>query len=210
MPLCHVKKFIYFHIPRCGGSSLASSFNLHSHQQLVGVLADGPRMLTLHHMPAPDLLAFGLLDDAILRAYFKFTVIREPFDRMASDYVWQQRHDRHGEFRNLGFKGYLDKAERIICEQRYYEKLHYDHFRPMVDYCIHDGKLLVDALLTLENIRQGLADLHGRLGPVQLEHLNHVRNYSELKTTQNLDRVYTLYECDKVLHENAAVIMADG
>ena len=113
MPVCHERQFIFFHIPRCGGSSLEVFFNLMSHDALFGVRADGQRMLTLHHMPAPDLTAYGLIEDDILRSYFKFTVIRDPFDRMASDYVWQKRHDMHREFGGLDFKTpHLDKMAK--------------------------------------------------------------------------------------------------
>ena len=80
----------------------------------------------------------------------------------------------------------------------------------MLDYCVHDGQLLVDEILVLENIHQGLAGLQDRLGPVQLPHLNHVRDYSELRTRENIDRVNKLYECDRVLYENLAVITANG
>lgn len=210
MPICHERQFIFFHIPRCGGTSLEVSLDLMSRDKLHGVCAVGQKILTLQHLPAPDLLAFGLVDDDIIRTYFKFTVIRDPFERMASDYVWQKRHDRHHEFGNLGFTEYLTVAERIVREDRFYEKVHYDHFRPMVDYCVHNGEMLVDEVLTLEHIGRGLSKLEDRLGKFQLRYLNHIDDYSGLRTTENIDRVYELYECDRVLYENISLISANG
>jgi hypothetical protein len=206
MPLCHDRQFIFFHIPRCGGTSLEVFFNFRSHDQLHGVRKEGQKLLTLHHMTAVDLAALGLIDNDTLQSYFKFTVIRDPFDRMASDYIWQRKHDRHGEFGRLDFRDYLRKAETVIRDERYFEKLHYDHFRPMVDYCIHDGELLVDDILILDNIDREMARLEHKLGPVRLPRLNHVSDYSGLRTTSHLDVVYRIYECDKVLYENTDAI----
>lgn len=210
MPICHKRQFIFFHIPRCAGTSLEVFFNFRSHEKLFGVINRGGQVLTLHHMTAPDLLAHGLVSDEDMRSYFKFTVIRDPFDRMASDYLWQKKRDKHREFAGLDFPAYLEAAERIVREERYFEKVHYDHFRPMLDYCVHNGKLLVDKILMLDDIHRELASLEDKLGPIDLPHFNHMGDYSELRTRENLERVDAIYQCDRVLYENRNVIMADG
>jgi hypothetical protein len=208
VPICHEKQFIFFHIPRCGGTSLESFFRLQTVDQLFGVVRAGDRILTLHHMPPRDLLAARLIDNDTMRSYFKFTVIRDPFDRMASDYLWQRKHDRHGEFAHLTFMDYLSKAERVVQERRYYAKRHYDHFRPMLDYCVSGGEVLVDKILLLDELDGELSMLEDRLGRVRLPHLNRHGDYSELRTTRHMDRVYQIYECDKALFENVGALMS--
>lgn len=207
MPICHDKKFIFFHIPRCAGTSFEDHFQLKGRASLHGVKQHGDLVLTLHHLTAVDLLRTKLIDDDTLRAYFKLTVIRDPFDRMASDFYWQKRWDRHNEFAELDFRAYLNKAECIIRDGRYYEKVHYDHFRPMADYCVHDGELLVDDILLLEDIDDELIRIRGKIGAVNLPHKNASRDYEELRTTENLDLVYKLYACDKILHDNVAQLL---
>ncbi|EED34256.1 hypothetical protein NOR51B_193 [Luminiphilus syltensis NOR5-1B] len=174
---------------------------------LYGIRAIEKNVLTLQHMTAPELLRAGLIDEHTLQSYFKFTVIREPFDRMASDFFWQKQHDAHGEFEDLGFTAYLEKAKRIVSEKRFFEKRHYDHFRPMTDYCINEGKLLVDDILRLEYIEDELTRIADYLGNFQLPHLNHVRSYDELRTTENIERVHELYAGDKLLHDNVEAIL---
>ena len=110
MPICHDRKFIFFRIPRCGGTSFESFFELTDQASLYGVEQQGSRTLTLQHLTAVDLIQEGLVDNDTLQRYFKFTVIRDPFDRMASDFYWQQKHDVHGEFAHLDFFGYLEVA----------------------------------------------------------------------------------------------------
>jgi hypothetical protein len=153
------------------------------------------------------MLKTKLIDDDTLRDYFKFTVIRDPFDRMASDFYWQKRWDRHKEFADLDFKAYLNKAKGILCDGRYHEKEHYDHFRPMADYCVNDGELLVDDILLLEDIDNELIRIRGKIGVVNLPHKNRSRDYEELRTTENIDLVYKLYACDKILYDNVAQLL---
>jgi len=207
MPVSHEKKFVYFHIPRCGGTSFQTYFNFATKSCLHGVERRAGQVLTLHHLTAPDMLRFGLLDHDTLQSYFKFTVIRDPFDRMASDFLWQKRCDRHGEYGELDFGGFLNKAERIIKEERYFEKIHYDHFRPMTDFCIQQGELLVDDILLLEDIYNELKRIREKIGDIELPKLNSSYNYEVLRTTENIDRVYDLYACDKHLHDNVSAIL---
>ncbi|MFK7829432.1 MAG: sulfotransferase family 2 domain-containing protein [Congregibacter sp.] len=205
--MCHERKFIFFHIPRCGGTSFEAYFNMHDRASLYGLHSSGKRVLTLHHLTATDLVEEGLLDDLFLKTYFKFTVIRPPFERMASDFCWQKLHDRHGEFTELSFPQYLDKAERIMRDARYFEKVHYDHFRPMTDFCIRNGELLVDDILRLDHIEVDLCRIRDRLGDVALPRLNHARDYSILRTRENIERVEDIYACDKLLYDNVELLL---
>jgi hypothetical protein len=103
---------------------------------------------------------------------------------------------------------YLSKAERVVQERRYYAKRHYDHFRPMLDYCVSGGEVLVDKILLLDELDGELSMLEDRLGRVRLPHLNRHGDYSELRTTRHMDRVYQTYECDKALFENVGALMS--
>lgn len=136
-----------------------------------------------------------------VRDYFKFTIIRDPFDRMASDYLWQQRHDRHGIFRDLDFPSYLSFAKRIIEEQGFHQKPHFDHFRPMSDYCVHQNELWVDDILLLDRLDAELARLAPRLGQVNLDRANRGPDFEFLRTSANVRQVYELYEADKRLYD---------
>lgn len=207
MPICHEKQFIFFHIPRCAGTSMEQFFDLTRVENCHGVTRSGDKTITLHHLTPHDMLTAGLVDDGIFNSYFKFTIIRDPFDRLVSDYLWQQDHDCHGEFHSLSFQAYLDKAERIIREGRYFEKIHYDHFRPMIEYCFWDGKLMVDDILLLHNLEPRLTVLSDRIGPVQMPHVNaSPGSIHSLENTENRNRVYEIYGHDKQLFDSISEI----
>ncbi len=207
LPICHERQFIFFHIPRCGGTSIEEAFALQKHDSLFGTAIVRDQTIAVHHMTAQNLLDADLLDRRTFDAYFKFTVVRDPFDRMASDYRWQRRHDYHGEFARLTFQQYLDRAETVVQEETYLERRHYDHFRPMLDYCLYDGELMVDDILRLENIDLDIERLRPRLGDGQLHCTNASPDYSALRTPENLGRVYEIYAADKLLCDNIETLL---
>lgn len=205
MPICHKNKFIFFHIPRCGGTSLGVYFQFHRKDQLYGVINNGKQTITIHHLTPTDLKHSQLVNDDILQSYFKFTIIRDPFDRMISDFLWQKKYDKYNIFTDMSFDDYLQFAERIIEEGRYFEKQHFDHFRPMIMYCVNNDQLLVDDILLLENIAEELDRISDRIGNVNITRIN--QSFSDnhhLRTTANIDKVYRLYEPDKVLYDRVA------
>lgn len=107
----------------------------------------------------------------------------------------------------MSFDAYLDFAEQIIREERYFEKLHYDHFRPMIHYCVKGGELLVDDILLLENIVNELAPIKELIGSVALPKKNRsADSYQELKTGYDRNQVYAIYSEDKALHDHITSI----
>ena len=202
MPICHKNRFIFIHIPRCAGTSIESYFRLQRLKNLYGVINSGEQSITLQHLTPLDLRQSGLVDDDTLQTYFKFTIIRDPFDRLASDYFWQQRHDVHQLFAGISFPEYLQIAAETIENGGYFDGMHMDHFRPMADYCISGETLLVDDILLLDDIENELKRIEGRIGRVEMPHENRSPNpYQHLRTQTNLDLVYEYYAMDKLLYE---------
>jgi hypothetical protein len=207
VPINHKKKFIYFHIPRCGGTSLQRHFNFHKPHDFYGARNNGDQVVTLHHLTATGLKQAGLIDDETLESYFKFTIIRDPFNRMASDYIWQKNHDIHNKFSDMSFDEYLQFAERVMNNGLYFEKIHYDHFRPMIMYCVHEGELLVDDILLLEKISQGINRIKDKIGDITLLRKNRsITSYEHLRTPQNIEKAYQLYSHDKALYDNIVAL----
>ena len=202
MPVCHKNRFIFFHIPKCAGTSIATHLGIKGKDSLTGLVSQGDKQITLHHLTPTDLKRFGFVDDEIIESYFKFTIVRDPFDRMVSDYLWQQRFDGHKLFAHISFNEYLDFAEQVISQNLYFEKRHFDHFRPMADYCINNGELLVDDILLLENLDQGLKRIKSKTGISDLPKLNRSnRQTKKYRTDEYIERVYKIYRSDKELYD---------
>lgn len=148
------------------------------------------------------MLNMGYVEEETFNTYFKFTIIRDPYERLVSDYLWQQDHDRHNEFRGITFREYLDMAQNVIRSELYFEKLHYDHFRPMIEYCFTNGELMVDDILILENIEHDLARIENSIGMVTLPHLNSSKKEQQnLVNEEDRDKAYEIYAHDKMLYD---------
>lgn len=154
-----------------------------------------------------QLLENSFVTEQEFESYFKFAVIRDPFDRMASDYCWQKRLRRPNQVTDMSFEQYLDLAEGVIRENRFEEKVYLDHFRPITDFCLLEGQLVMDDVLRLETLDTEIHRIAGVLGEAELPHLNHVLDYEHLRTEVNYARVYELYACDRLLCDNIDVLL---
>lgn len=105
MPVCYEHKFIFVHIPKCAGTSVRKAL------KSAGVRLDfeGPVRPEhqvryaidekwLHHLPAPALKR--ILPENVWEEFFKFTFVRNPWDRLVSKYHFnKQVHATNPMFR---------------------------------------------------------------------------------------------------------------
>lgn len=101
MPICDSLKLIFLHVPKTGGSSIEAVL---------------PRLRLLArytaNLPAPQHYTYRQLVKYFPREmaqYRKFAVVRNPWQRLVSDYVWQQMFTK----RRLSFLAFVKKIDRI-------------------------------------------------------------------------------------------------
>lgn len=84
MFISHKYKVIFVHIQRTGGTSILKAFEALD-PDLVKILPFNPAQKRTKHCFASDIQA--LIDEEIFTTYTKFSVVRNPFDRMVSWYL---------------------------------------------------------------------------------------------------------------------------
>ncbi len=94
----HEHKFIFLHIPKCAGVSIGSTLN-----KLVGI-SDPYEGFSIHH----DFISRKTLEE-----YFVFTFVRNPWDRMVSQYKY--RHFLHSKYTF----NYVTKNIQELYEEHY-------------------------------------------------------------------------------------------
>ena len=183
MLLSHSKKFIYLKTVKTASTSVESFFEPYclpegewwldvfrnesvSDAGIVGYRGLKPKRWFglrkrrwFDHMPA--LQVKKQLDAAIWESYFKFCVIRNPFDKVISAFHFFQWMERRG-FHKMPVTEAADDIERF----RNWVRVEVGENRKVLDrqcYTV-DQELCVDFVIRYENLLEGLEEVCQRLG----------------------------------------------
>lgn len=207
------RRVIFVHIPKTGGESMASLFE-----------DGGPPMAK--HATARQLRDH--LGEAAWKGFFRFSVVRNPFDQVLSMYSHLRKplYQREQILRQYG-KDVLNpvRACRVACSQpfaAYCEQVlaqrqpqeeasrpewPVDHFAPYSHWlCDEDGRLMVDAVLHFEHLATELPRLAPKL---QVDPLALPRHNASLRDGQDGPR-HTARTRRIVEHLHGADLMRFG
>ena len=192
MPILREKKIVFIHIPKCAGTSIERALGWADRYPNLGrapvtTEADLSNLFGrgLQHLTALE-LEFAL-GTPCFNSCFKFSIIRDPFDRMASHFLW----------RNYRFQSELPPADVLRTEFAYFvggvfakvqsarvflspeqgfnqaflgiSGLDFSpnsvdrHLLPQVAFLFSRGSLVADAIYGIHDFRACVADLEARL-----------------------------------------------
>lgn len=169
--ISHSKRFIFIHVPKTAGSSLAHYLAPYARTRermlhirpirkgvnalatVMGLRNDGDAWLTGIHQHASAAAYRAFLGTARFDAYFKFACVRNPFTWLLSEYLYIQRaphHQRHGLANSVGFDAFVrHRITEGIATQAHQLKI--------------DGTLAVDRVMRLERLQNDLAEVAAHL-----------------------------------------------
>lgn len=156
---CDELRAIFVHTPKAAGTSIALS-----------IFGELP-----YHYTASDYIA--IFGRQTFREYFKFTFVRNPWDRVFSAYTYLKRggwdeNDAAWARKNLGhFETFTEFVEHGLRSRQVMEFM---HFIPQRDFiCDWRGRLLVDYLGYFETIASDFKAICTRIGcESSLHHTN--------------------------------------
>lgn len=141
---------IFVHTPKAAGTSLALS--------IFGELPD-------HYTAADYIAVFGR---RTFDAYFKFSFVRNPWDRLYSAYNFLRKggwDEKDRAWSNLHLGGFSDFGDFVTRGLRRDEILTFTHFIPQHEFvCDRHGRLLVDYLGYFETIEDDYREICRRIG----------------------------------------------
>jgi len=171
--LSHEHKCIFVHIPKAAGISIEQVFLdalgldfAHRDSLLLGIAnRDGKGPKILSHLTAREYVECGYVSQGTFDAYFKFTFVRNPYDRVYSFYKYL------GYARLVSFETFiLHELPRLFGDPRL------DYFiKPMSSYVYDEsGTRFVDYVGKLETIDEDFGQVARRLnlGDVRVQNLN--------------------------------------
>ena len=202
MPISFDKELVFVHIPKCAGSSIEEALNIDYDTGLRS--ADGIRCSQLQisniddlqnveriytkntspqHLPASVLKK---IIPHIFEEYTKFAVVRNPYDRIVSEYLYT-KHKYHMTFDNfIKYVFNLPKFERHV---------EFDsHMNTQSSFVYESNKLLVDKIFKFENVNDVFNWL--QLPEIHINSTNRTTPWQEYYTPELMQLVYNFYKQD--------------
>jgi hypothetical protein len=189
--ICHPYRCLFVHVPKTAGISIEHVF-----LGLLGLTWDARAPLLLRHnedpakgpprlshLKAGEYVSLGYLTQQEFDAYFKFSFVRNPWDRLVSEYKYRGYPVR------MDFKTYLFRH----LPPAGFSDL-YTHVIPQYDF-LHDeaGRQLVDFVGKYESLQADFDQVCARLG-IPGTPLPHANRSGEVKP-----RIRTLNDIKKQL-----------
>ncbi|MDE2480921.1 MAG: sulfotransferase family 2 domain-containing protein [bacterium] len=161
--ISHRHRCIFIHIPKCGGTSIEDVLwpDPRTEAELwmgfVSPLHNAYQTGGLQHLTAP--LVRRVVGETTFASYYRFAVIRNPWDRAVSQFVFMRRRPDLRAYLGVtedgSFKHYLERlSEREHVQWMPQWRFLYDD----------DGSLLVEDVLRFERLEEDAARVFRRLG----------------------------------------------
>jgi hypothetical protein len=188
MEISHTHRFLFVHIPKTGGTTIAEALAPHAE-----TLEPNPLFTLLHALPVPlpfPRLAWfeqhdyaarirWKLTPAVWDRYFTFTCVRNPFDHAISHFEFARRLRYARVRRRMADMSFEDCLAWRLAERRPARLSRVWRFARLPDQaffvCAPDGSLLVDRVLKTESLREDLPRLTAELGLPPPAAIGHAR-----------------------------------
>ena len=170
--ICHHYKCIFIHIPKNAGQSIEHVFvkllNLDwdTRAPLLLRYNDRPELgpPRLAHLKACEYVAYKYVTQEQFDEYFKFSFVRNPWDRVVSIYKY------------FAWDRYVDFKKFVVAKLRNYTwRDNFWFVRPQSHFvCNESGDIIVDFIGKFENLATDFNHVCRRLGlpPTELPHIN--------------------------------------
>ncbi len=163
----HRTKVIYIHIPKCAGTSIEEYFcsrtmdwSIPNYKNLIGWCPR--RKIHLQHASCWQLLELELVTEEQWSSYSKFAVIRNPWDRALSSYLWLRKFG----FTDLPFIRFI-RREKPYCnllENPENPDYRGEHFASQNSFLFVEKSIAVDKVIRFENLKTCLTEYFTELG----------------------------------------------
>jgi len=191
--ISHLHQCIFVHIPKTAGNSINRVF---------GVGWEDHKDLQRYHGEVPP---------GLFSSYFKFAVVRNPWDRLLSDYNYQRKKSRDKDsklfvFTERGLKrNFSEWAEIALSQPDYYEPQRWGgavsptihRWSPQIDWISVEGEPRLDFVARLERLPEDFRFISRQLGlpAARLPHRNrrlhwHYSHYYDRATRQLVGDYY--------------------
>jgi hypothetical protein len=138
MPISHEKRIVFVHIPKTGGTSIELALDMNKNENLFspGIKFNTYKIEQLKKYKVSPQHLYGkeiLEVEPNVKDYYWFTVVRNPFDRLVSEYHHINK-ERTNDFvyKNISFPEFVKKTLTLPEERR--KSLFDRHLEPQTNF----------------------------------------------------------------------------
>ena len=190
-------KMIFLHIPKTGGTSIEKSLNLLNIYNGYGI---NKKNKAMQHFDSHEYKKH--LGKEKYNQYYKFTIIRNPYEKVISDYFWLKNiaHLENDDFQNKSFDQYLSYCNYIVTNRLYKLSIYHDHFKPQHKFIYNkNNKLLINKIFRFEKFEHIIKFIKTRYNTiVSHDNVNESKQKIILNEKQK-NKIYNIYKNDFIL-----------
>jgi hypothetical protein len=156
-------KFVFIHIPKCGGTTLRVGIKKFDDTDgFFTNIKDNPDYGKLNYVHLPLFMIKKLYPDTFSKIldYDSIAFIRNPYKRFSSSLAQHIREYRNCEITHLSNKRILEIAHEVVDTLKAYKynllPYEYIHFQPQEDYIYVDGDKYVKYVFAINNIKSAI------------------------------------------------------
>jgi len=147
--ISHKHKCIFVHISKTGGTSLEHVLFKSEDTDIAGMLTNNNNLdFPGKHYSA---IEYREANPDIFNEYFKFAIVRNPWDRLVSNYFWHKQIELQPVC-DLSFEDYIDFVDENVAQYHQYGKV------------CDDKTIIVDKIYDYEHIRRSYIHICNKLG----------------------------------------------
>lgn len=133
MPISDPLKVIFFHNPKSGGTTIEQLLDMKGPDMFISRKYLPNEVYSLEHLPYTEMQK--RINPEVFDTYFKFTVVRDPWDRVVSTYCWNQRgYKTFEEFVDFIDRLYTDYNAETLSSYPEFNKKYCSHLFPQYIY----------------------------------------------------------------------------
>ena len=187
------KKIIFIHIPKTGGTSIEDVITSHIRKKKNPSNLYGVRNgKALQHLTALEIK--NRIDN--YDNFLKFVVVRNPYDRLISEYYWCQVKGV-GKRSGQSFDNFLKYTSNIVKSGKFDKNIYTDHFIPQYKFVYDENSnKIVDKIFYFENFEEVLK-FSAKICESHSKSTHRLKNKNKNKIKLNEDQKSIIYETYK-------------
>lgn len=188
MPICRNRKIAFIHIPKNAGSTIEQALDLKHRDNFYQEEKIKKYSVCPQHLTCEE-----LSNEIDLSNYNIFTIVRNPYDRLVSEFYHSKTNFWTSKLRHKPFAEFIHSISKLNLVERKY--IFDGHLEPQYSFIKNwQDKIKI---FKYENLSECFKYLNDLYGPLNFGHENKSHQNKSYKWTNELKNiVYSLYQED--------------